>query len=58
MENNEEYQKWLEVVEEDGMELENVPEKYKTLDLCEVALESRADSLDFVPEKFKTGEQL
>ena len=56
MENNVEYQKWLEVVEEDGMELENVPEEFKTLELCLIAVKDQSSTLIYVPEELKTKE--
>ena len=56
MENNKEYQKWLEVVEENGMELESVPEEFKTQEMCFAAVEERGFALKWVPEELKTFE--
>ena len=54
MENNKEYQKWLEVVEKDGMNLGDVPEELKTVELCEVAVKDFPYALQYVPEELKT----
>ena len=54
MENNKEYQKWLEVVEKDGMNLGDVPEELKTVELCEMAVRKMGQALEFVPEELKT----
>ena len=54
MENNKEYQKWLEVVEKDGRALADVPEELKTVELCEVAVKDFPYALQYVPEELKT----
>ena len=56
MENNEEYQKWLDEVKKNGMELENVPEKYKTMEMCEMAVDYHGQFLEFVPLELRTKE--
>ena len=54
MENNKEYQKWLEVVEKDSSMLESVPEELKSPELCEIAVTNSGEALKFVPEELKT----
>ena len=56
MENNKEYQEWLEVVENDGIDLYKVPEEFKTYEMCMVAIDSDSSAIDSVPEKYKTPE--
>ena len=56
MENNEEYQKWLEVVENDGIDLYKVPEEFKTYEMCMVAIDSDSGAIDSVPLEHKTKE--
>ena len=56
MENNKEYQKWLEVVENDGIDLYKVPEEFKTYEMCMVAIDSDSGAIDSVPLEHKTKE--
>jgi hypothetical protein len=42
--------------EQDYVELEDVPEKYKTAELCLLALKTNGHELLYVPEKLKTAE--
>ena len=56
MENNLEYQKWLEVVENDGIDLYKVPEEFKTYEMCMVAIDSDSGAIDSVPLEHKTKE--
>ena len=56
MENNKEYQKWLETVSDDGLELENVPADLRTYEMCFEAINDHSGALEFVPEEHKTKE--
>ena len=56
MENNKEYQKWLEVVEKDGRRLRFVPEDLINKELCEVAVKDFPYALQYVPENMRTFE--
>ena len=52
MENNKEYQKWLNRLEAYYVvSLEHVPKKYKTAALCEVGVKSHGTNIQFVPEE-------
>ena len=53
MENNKEYQKWLEVVEKYGRRLRFVPEDLINKELCEVAVKDFPYVLQYVPEEFQ-----
>ena len=56
MENNKEYQKWLETVSDDGLELENVPADLRTYEMCFEAINDHSGAFEFVPEELKTKE--
>ena len=56
MENNEEYQKWLDEVSDRGWKLRDVPDEFKTYDLCWEAVSGYGLALEFVPDEFKTPE--
>ena len=56
MENNKEYEKWLETVSDDGLELENVPADLRTYEMCFEAINDHSGALEFVPEEHKTKE--
>jgi uncharacterized protein (TIGR02145 family) len=53
---NEEYEKYLEEVKENGLALENVPEALKTAEMCMAAVENEGLALGDVPEALKTAE--
>ena len=55
MENNKEYQKWLDEVRRYGV-LILVPEEFKTKEICEIAVEKHGDNLQYVPEHLKSPE--
>ena len=54
MENNKEYQKWLEV--NGGEYLQYVPDYFRTKELCELAVKDWAYALESVPEELRTKE--
>ena len=57
MENDLEYKKHLEtIVQYGGSNLKDVPEKYKSLELCTMAVKKNGWALEFVPEEFKIKE--
>ena len=56
MENNKEYEKWLETVSDDGLELENVPADLRTYEMCFEAINDHSGAFEFVPEELKTKE--
>jgi flagellar hook assembly protein FlgD len=49
-------QVYMETVSKRGLSLEFVPEKYKTADLCMVAVMENSDAIAFVPESVLTEE--
>lgn len=48
--------KYIEYVEKDGFNLEYVPKKYRTEQVCKVAVEDDGAALMFVPKKLRTEE--
>lgn len=56
MKNNKEYQEWLEEVKDNGMAFLEVPNKYKTSEMCLEAVKQMGWNLQFVPEHLKTFE--
>ena len=56
MENNKEYQKWLDEVSHMGWKLRDVPDEFKTYEICRVALDNEFHlnkyCLKHVPEEF------
>ncbi|MCV4803404.1 DUF4116 domain-containing protein, partial [Escherichia coli] len=46
----------MEAVKGDGMRLYNIPDKDKTMELCEAAINSTFHSLRYVPDEMKTTE--
>ena len=56
MDNNKEYQKWLEIVFDDGLELENVPADLRTYEMCFEAINDHSGAFEFVPAELKTKE--
>ena len=55
-ETSKEYQGWLEEIYENGFALKDVPEEFKTKELCELAVKKDGDALAYVPEELKTKE--
>ena len=51
MENNEEYQKWLDEVSHMGWKLRDVPDEFKTYDLCWEAVSDYGNALEYVPKE-------
>ena len=45
---------YMEAVRRHGWRLGEVPEEHRTRELCEAAMESWPDAIQFVPEKFRT----
>ena len=45
MKNNEEYQSWLELVENDAYAFQYVPEELITREMCELAVTREGDTL-------------
>jgi len=50
------YDFYLVLVKIDGLSLKNVPDEFKTPDLCSAAVNNSSLSLEFVPEHLKTKE--
>jgi len=54
--NEKKYQEYLEIVKKDGYALKYVPKKYRTEELCKIAVNQNGWVLYYVPEKYKTEE--
>lgn len=53
LEKNKMNENWKQAIKK-GLPLENVPEEYKTQELCEMALDQNNEAFKFMPEKYKT----
>ena len=47
---------FIEAVKKDGYVLEQVPERFRTADVCMAAVQNRGYALEYVPEILKTEE--
>ena len=56
MENNLEYQKWLNKVTVDEYNLKSIPFEFRTIELCEIAVTQNGLNLEFVPKALRTKE--
>ena len=56
MENNEEYQGWIEAIQERNWTLQFVPEELRTKEMCFVAVEKDGMNLGDVPKELITPE--
>lgn len=46
-------EEWVEMIGDNPLLLENVPESLKTPELCQIAVQEQARTLEYVPEALK-----
>jgi len=49
-------QQFIEAAKKDGYVLEQVPESFRTAEVCMAAVQNKGYALEYVPEKLKTEE--